>query len=71
MVIISGVPIFRIFTVVFKFVSPYLQDEFPEANVSSLLKRLYPYETMLGKEGQSAVQDALSVSSDTYMSLLQ
>ena len=33
----------------------------PGVSVSSLLKRLYPYDTILGKEGQNAVLDALSV----------
>ena len=34
----------------------------PEASVHTMLKRLYPYDVMLGKEGQNAVLDALSVS---------
>ena len=33
----------------------------PNADVHSLLQRLYPYYAMLGKEGQTAVIDALKV----------
>ena len=34
----------------------------PDTSIHAMLKRLYPYDVMLGKEGQNAVQDALSVS---------
>ena len=33
----------------------------PETSLYSLIQRLYPYKAMMGKEGQTAVTDALSV----------
>lgn len=34
----------------------------PETSLHTLIQRLYPYKVMLGKEGQTAVTDALYVS---------
>lgn len=38
------------------------QNAMPNVPVHSLIERLYPYETILGKEGVTAVEDTLSVS---------
>ena len=38
----------------------------PDINVHSLLHRLYPYTVMMGKEGQTAVTDALKVRSSIH-----
>ena len=38
------------------------QNAVPSTSLSRLLQRLYPYDAMLGKEGQTAVTDALKVT---------
>lgn len=39
-----------------------LQDLFPMLSAQRLVQRLYPYESMLGKEGRDAVESVLGVS---------
>ena len=41
----------------------HVQAEMPPVSSERLLEKLYPYRAMLGKEGVSAVQDTLKVSS--------
>ena len=42
-----------------------LQTVVPSVSTQRLLQRLYPYDVMLGKEGQTAVVDALKASETT------
>lgn len=42
--------------------SVLLQNAFPMLSSQQLLQRLYPYSSILGKEGRSAVEGVLSVS---------
>lgn len=41
-----------------------LQNTFPSMSSQQLVHRLYPYNSILGKEGCSAVEGVLSVSQD-------
>ncbi|MBN3308156.1 VWA8 protein, partial [Amia calva] len=41
-------------------------DCFPMLSSQQLIQRLYPYESMLGKEGRTAVEDALNVRKDRF-----
>lgn len=42
--------------------SVLLQDAFPMLSSQQLVQRLYPYNSILGKDGRAAVEDVLSVS---------
>ena len=39
----------------------HLQNEMPQTPLMELLKRLYPYDIMMSKEGRGSVEDALKV----------
>ncbi len=44
--------------------SVLLQNAFPMLSSQQLLQRLYPYNSILGKDGRTAVEGVLSVSQD-------
>lgn len=46
-----------------------LQNTFPMLSSQQLVQRLYPYPSILGKDGRSAVEGVLSVSQDANPSL--
>lgn len=41
-----------------------LQNAFPMLSSQQLVQRLYPYNSILGKDGRTAVEGVLSVSQD-------
>lgn len=45
------------------------QNLFPMLSAQQLFQRLYPYEAMLGKEGRTAVEGILSVTTPLFLFL--